>query len=277
MIDRNSKRTYLIAEIGWNFLGDLKLAKEMITSAKNSGADAVKFQVWDPKFLKDGSWNSDGRREIYQKAKLNVDKFKELFEFSKQKNIFCFTSVFTIRDLKKIVEVTDQIIKIPSHEAYNIELIDEAIKLFKQVVISAGCLKKEELKKLEKYKDNPNIIILHCVSAYPLKAENCNFSKFNYLKKIYKHIGYSGHYEGIEDAVFAIMNGAIAIEKHFTTNNELDGRDNKFALNPSKFKQLRDWANLSNLFLTDQGLDLQDCEKDIFQNYRGRWDNKNVK
>ena len=34
MIDRNSKRTYLIAEIGWNFLGDLKLAKEMNIDSK---------------------------------------------------------------------------------------------------------------------------------------------------------------------------------------------------------------------------------------------------
>ena len=102
MIDLNSKKTYLIAEIGWNFLGDLDLAKKMIISAKDSGADAVKFQVWDPKFLKDGSWNSDGRKEIYQKAQLNVEKFRELFEFSKQKDIFCFTSVFTVRDIKKI-------------------------------------------------------------------------------------------------------------------------------------------------------------------------------
>ena len=97
------------------------------------------------------------------------------------------------------------------------------------------------------------------------------------LKKLSKVVGYSGHYTGIDDAISAICQGASYVEKHFTVDKELPGRDNKFALNPEKFKELRKWANLSNLFLKDQGLDLQDCEKDIFQNYRGRWDNKNVK
>ena len=50
----------------------------MIISAKKSGADVVKFQVWDPNFLKDGSWNTDGRLEIYRKAQLDVKKFKDL-------------------------------------------------------------------------------------------------------------------------------------------------------------------------------------------------------
>ena len=47
--------TILVAEIGWNFLGNIDLAKKMIIAAKKSGADAVKFQIWDPKFLKKGS------------------------------------------------------------------------------------------------------------------------------------------------------------------------------------------------------------------------------
>ena len=79
---------------------------------------------------------------------------------------------------------------------------------------------------MEKYKDDPKVIILHCVSSYPLKPENCNFAKFHYLKIYIKKIGYSGHFEGIEDAIYAITNGAIVIEKHFTTNNDLEGRDN---------------------------------------------------
>ena len=44
----------IVAEIGWNFLGDMKLAKKMIKNAKKSGADAVKFQLWNPRNLKKG-------------------------------------------------------------------------------------------------------------------------------------------------------------------------------------------------------------------------------
>ena len=59
--------TLLVAEIGWNFLGNISLAKKMIKSAKKAGADAVKFQIWDPKFLKRGPWDKDGRRKSFLK------------------------------------------------------------------------------------------------------------------------------------------------------------------------------------------------------------------
>ena len=74
--------TLLVAEIGWNFLGNIKLAKKMILSAKKAGADAVKFQIWDPKYLKNGTWDNDGRKEIYQKAFINKSRYKILKNFS---------------------------------------------------------------------------------------------------------------------------------------------------------------------------------------------------
>ena len=40
-------KIYIIAEIGINHNGDIELAKQMISSAKNCGADAVKFQKRD--------------------------------------------------------------------------------------------------------------------------------------------------------------------------------------------------------------------------------------
>ena len=60
--------TKLIAEIGWNHMGNLKIAKQMIKSAKNSGADYVKTQIFDTKYLNKGPWDNDGRRNIYKKA-----------------------------------------------------------------------------------------------------------------------------------------------------------------------------------------------------------------
>ena len=44
----------IIAEIGWNHLGDIKLAEKFIESAAKSGADFCKFQTWSPKYLKPG-------------------------------------------------------------------------------------------------------------------------------------------------------------------------------------------------------------------------------
>ena len=78
----NKKKSFIVAEIGWNFLGKIDLAKKMIISAKKSGADAVKFQIWNPKNLKKGPWDTDGRRALYQKSFLDKKKYKLLYEFS---------------------------------------------------------------------------------------------------------------------------------------------------------------------------------------------------
>ena len=271
--------TILVAEIGWNFLGNIDLAKKMIVSAKKSGADAVKFQIWNPKFLKKGKWDNDGRRKIYEKAQLTKKKYLELKKFSRKNSIRCFSSVFNIDGLKLVKSLNDTWIKIPSHEAYNFSLIKDALKNFKKVIISAGCLKKKELIKLinlinSKKKYKMKTTLLHCVSSYPLLAENCNFFKFDYLKSKFHNVGYSGHFDGIEDAIYALFNGATLIEKHFTTNKRLPGRDNKFALNYDDFKKLNDYRTKYEKFIISRGVDLQKCEKDIFKNYRGRWSKK---
>ena len=267
----NKYKSYVVAEIGWNFLGNISLAKKMILSAKKSGADAVKFQIWNPKNLKTGSWDNDGRRKLYEKSFLDRKKYKLLFDFSKKNKISCFASVWSIKDLKILSSVSKEIVKIPSPEAYNLKLIKEALKEFKKVVLSVGCLNKSELKKLFKYKKNNKLIVLHCVSAYPLKPEDCNFRKFHYLKNVFKNVGYSGHMHGIGDAVYALANKAVMIEKHFTTNKKLEGRDNKFSLDEKDMSKICELREEFYKFNIDRGLGIQRKEKDIFRNYRGRW------
>jgi len=86
--------TKLIAEIGWNFLGDMSIAKEMISAAKESGADFAKFQTWSTKDLVDGPWHKDNRINLYKKAELSEDDHYELKEFCQKKKIIFLTSVF---------------------------------------------------------------------------------------------------------------------------------------------------------------------------------------
>ena len=62
----------VIAEIGWNHCGDMEVAKKMILASKDSGADFAKFQTWSTKRLKNGDWDNDGRRQIYEKAELSI-------------------------------------------------------------------------------------------------------------------------------------------------------------------------------------------------------------
>lgn len=261
-----------IAEIGWNFLGDMSLAKEMIRQASFSGATVAKFQLWDPKNLKAGKWDEDGRRELYEKSKLDINKIKELMDECNKNNIDFLMSVFEKGSLDLLAGINDEWVKIPSHECNNFDLIDSALAQFSEVIVSIGALNESDLREfINKYYKESNLKLMHCVSSYPLPAHMVNLTKINFLLDNFHTVGYSSHFQGISDAIAATALGATFIEKHFTTDNDLPGRDNKFALLPDQFKSMvSDCLDVKKMMI-NHGLDLQDCEKDVANNMRGRW------
>ena len=261
----------LIAEIGWNHMGDMELAKKMIKDAADAGADYCKFQTWSESQLRKGSWDNDGRREIYKKAELTNEQHYELFEYCKKNKTNFLTTIFNINDVEFLSKVNNKIIKIGSPEVHNKDLIIKCLEKFEIVLLSTGASKWTEIEELKKLNKKQNLILFHCVSSYPCLAENINIPRMNELKTITDKVGYSGHYSGVEDAIIALCNGASYIEKHFTIDNDLPGRDNKFAILPEQFQIIKNFRDKLKVMITNKGLDLQDCEYDIYNNVRGRW------
>ena len=261
----------IIAEVGWNHLGDMKLAREMIDAASNAGADYCKFQTWSVKNLKPGPWDKDGRREIYQKAELTYEKHIELKEYCDNRNIKFLTTIFNINDLEFLKKLIPDIIKIGSPEAYNLELIAECLNNFKNVIVSTGATKWEEINQYKKLNNLNKLILLHCVSAYPCKPENINIPRMNKLREITNCVGYSGHFDGIDDAIIAICNNAEFVEKHFTIDKSLPGRDNQFALMPNQLKKICEFRDNFKKMNKFKGLDFQNIEEDVVNGARGRW------
>lgn len=266
-------RTEIIAEIGWNFLGDLGLAKQMILAAKNSGADYAKFQTWSVANLKPGPWDSDGRRQIYEKAELSEAAHFELKSYCDTVGIKFLTSCFNKKDLKFIRSVCDEV-KIPSTECLNKELIEEAINLkFKRIIISIGATTRDEKLDLILGAHGEGVVFMYCVSSYPCEATDVNMSSIDIFKCFLpdKEIGYSGHYFGIEDAQIAIVKNVALVEKHFTIDNSLPGRDNKFALLPCDMKKLSEFRDIY-CEMSGASLGLKEKEREMRENYTGRWD-----
>ena len=128
--------TKLIAEIGWNHMGDMVLAKDMITAAKESGCDFAKFQTWSVDRLKPGVWDTDGRREIYEKAELDLDKHLDLKNYCDEIGIGFMSSVFSIEDAELLKNVVTDYVKIPSFESRNRDLIHYCWDNFDKLLIS---------------------------------------------------------------------------------------------------------------------------------------------
>lgn len=262
----------LIAEIGWNHMGDMSLAEKMISEASKAGVDFCKFQTWKVKNLKEGPWNKDGRLEIYNKAELTDENHKTLIILCKKYKVKFLTSVFNVKDLDFISKLSNHAIKIPSHEVYNLELIKKSCEVFEKVFISVGACKWQEFENILNLDiDLGKVYFMHCVSSYPLEEGNVNFPKLLKIKEIHNKVGYSGHLKGIDDAIAAISLGATIVEKHFTIDNDLPGRDNKFALLPEEIKKIANYRDIFLKMTIDKGLNVQECEMDIYNNYRGRW------
>lgn len=271
-------RCEIIAEIGYNHCGDIALAKDMICAAKECGADFVKFQTWSVKNLKNGPW--DIRRNVYKQSELTPDHHYELFEFCNCSNIQFMTSVYNYNDLYKLPQEYISYIKIPSPELTNYKLLDACKKRFEHLIISTGSSTMSEVKdvynyvsRFTSYSNVPpkECTLLHCVSSYPCSAENANLKRIDILKKICDLVGYSDHTVGVTAPAYALSHGCRFIEKHFTTDQSLPGRDNAFAATPSILKQICEMRNELSLMLVDRGSKFQECEKDVREIYRGRW------
>ena len=73
------------------------------------------------------------------------------------------------------------------------------------------------------------------------------------------------------------MNGATVIEKHFTIDKDLPGRDNKFALDQNEFAIMSNNIACACQSIIDKGIEYQDIESDTVNNYRGRWEPQDYK
>ncbi len=266
--------TEVIAEIGWNFMGDMDLARSMIRSAKDCGADKTKFQFWDPAKLRPGPWDLDGRRDIYKAAALDSKKIKYLMQVCDDEGIGFLISAFNASDAAFLSDLGVDKLKIPSHEVANTKLHNFAANNFKSVYVSLGAGTVSEVNEacnIYNAKESLEWIGMHCVSSYPCDAKNANLPRLQYLRSMCSLLGYSDHTPDLITPAVSVSMGAKVIEKHFTIDKTLPGRDNKFALNPAEFSEMVENIRIAEFALQDHGSGPRDIELDTMTNYRGRW------
>lgn len=240
-IDKNSP-CFIIAEIGINHNGDTKLAKDLIKIAKEIDADAVKFQSFIPEELYSSSACPQGI-ELLNKYKLTFEQQNELFEYARSQNIVFLSTPFEFKSAEFLNGLGVEAFKIGSGEVNYYEFLKYVASFKKPMIISTG---SSNLADVEKARDaiyatgNTDLIILHCVSAYPAPDVALNLKALKTLQQAFPYslIGYSDHSVGIEAAVIATTLGARVIEKHFTLDKNMEGPDQKASSDPEEFKVL---------------------------------------
>ncbi len=245
-------KPFVIAEIGHNHKGSIKIAKDLIKAAKDAGADAVKFQKRNNKELYTKKMfdqpydhpNSYGATYgIHREAlEFNKKQYKNLKKYAEKLKIIFFATPFDFSSVNFLEDVGVPCYKMASADLTNIPLQKYIAKTKKMIFLSTGGGNFADIqrayKNIRKY--NKNLAILHCTASYPADVNDMNLNILNQLNKLFPKtiLGLSDHENGIDAAPLAYMMGARIFEKHFTLNRAWKGTDQSFSLEPQGLKKL---------------------------------------
>ena len=256
------KYPYIIAEIGANHNGDMEMAKTLIKSAKECGADCVKFQLFGQfdlntydnlveldtgavKLENVPEWKSKelGLNSIFEQGKKFAVQQKEhieFFNYARKIGIDYATSIFKKEDVDFCIDQKVAFIKIASCDALNLDLIEYVLSKDYPVMIAFGMSSLGEIEQVVKMipaKTRDKVTLMHCVSLYPPKDSDVNLRFINTLQQAFGlPVGFSDHTLGTCVPLAAMTIGASVLEKHFTLDHSLPGWDHMVSADPEEMK-----------------------------------------
>jgi N-acetylneuraminate synthase len=252
----NKNSTYFIADIGANHDGDIKRAKKLISLAKESGANAVKFQHFKAEtIISKAGFSKLGKKshqskwsksvfDIYKDASVPLEWTPELKEHCDSVKVDFFTTPYDL-DYVDYLDEFVSIYKIGSGDITWHDLIEKIASKGKPVILSTGASEiNEVVMALEILSDNGfPITLMQCNTNYTGDKNNFNYINLNVLKTysvMFPNVslGLSDHTPGDITALGAVALGATAIEKHFTDSKKRKGPDHKFAMTPPEWKKM---------------------------------------
>ena len=247
--------TTIIAEVGINHNGSLRLAKKLIDVAFDAGADYVKFQTFKTEkvmtraadkaeYQKNFTDKGETQFEMIKKLELDRDDFERLIQYCEEKGILFLSTAFDHESINLLAELNIPFYKIPSGEITNLPYLRHISGMGKPVVMSTGMATLGEVREamdvlLKAGGKKDDLTILHCNTEYPTPIEDVNLNAMlNIRDKLGVKVGYSDHTLGIEIPVAAVAMGATVIEKHITLDRMLPGPDHAASLEPDELKAM---------------------------------------
>ena len=218
---------FIVAEIGINWDGDLDLAKKMISSAKQVGCDAVKFQAFNFDIVKEHPQN-----ERLMKSSISNENVEKISNFAHNEDIewFC-TPMFS--DAVNMLEPFVNKYKIREIDGRELlknnttKIFDKILKTGKEIIVSSNSSPINS-----KFYGIKNIKWLYCVPKYPTGFDDLDFSIIKNFN------GYSNHTTEILVPVMASVLGSEIIEVHVTIDKKRDFIDNNVSFDFEEMSEI---------------------------------------
>lgn len=242
---------FVIAEVGVNHNGDVRLAHKLIDLAVAAGADAVKFQTFTPELLAaedapQADYQKLGDRarsqvEMLTRLALDEPAHAELKSHADSVGITFLSSPFDERAVALLERLGVPAFKIPSGEVTNHQLLRRVAETGAPILMSTGMCTFDEIDEavalLGPARDR--LALLHCVSSYPADPRDCNLRAIELMRSRYDvPVGWSDHTEGIAIASAAVAVGADLVEKHVTLSRDLPGPDHTASIEPTELRAM---------------------------------------
>ncbi len=248
----SQEQMLIIAEIGTGHNGSIQKAKELIAAAKESGADAVKFQiVYADEILHPDTGFVElptGRIPLYERFKdleCSIDFYTELAHYTQQQGLLFSASAFGLRSADELRQLNPAFVKIASPELNHFPLLARAASFRLPVILSSGVSRLSDIERALDYLNTQGLppdmrALLHCVTAYPAPETDYNTAVLQSLSALFNvPVGISDH--SLDPAAIPIaglLSGACILEKHICLSRTDAGLDDPVALEPAQFSRM---------------------------------------
>jgi sialic acid synthase SpsE/spore coat polysaccharide biosynthesis protein SpsF (cytidylyltransferase family) len=256
--------TFVIAEIGQNHNGEMKIAKQLIEMAAACGADAVKFQKRDIAYdlteeaHKRPYVNSNSFGATYgehrEYLELDAEQHLELREYALAHALLYFCTACDPPSVEVMEEIGNPVYKIASRDLTNIPLLRVIAETGKPVILSTGMAGVTEIREaVSALGDGPEaVLLMQCVSQYPAELERVNLRAMKTMRDEFGLlIGLSDHTPGIISSVAASIMGACMVEKHVTLSRAMKGSDHAGSLEENGLRMLVKYMREAALAMGD--------------------------
>jgi len=270
---------YVVAEIGINHNGDIKIAKAMIDAAVHAGVDAVKFQKRTPeictppeqqKQMRETPWGYITYLDYRYKVEFNEEQYREIDRHCKEKGIDWFVSVWDEQSVDFMESFDTPVYKIPSASLTDHGLLRRVRATSRPIILSTGMSTMDQIQKSVGVAGTENLVITHATSTYPCEPEELNLKMIETLRGEFPDvpIGYSGHEVGLVPSTIAVALGACMVERHLTLDRAMWGSEQAASVETGGFERLVKYIRVTEAALGNGVKKVYDSEMGSLQRLR---------
>lgn len=245
--------TRIIADACANHCSSRDIMLAMIKAAAGAGIDVIKWQSFRADKLRRDWPDYEDAYAYYKAHELSEDDHRWIINKCRQHKIEPLFTCFDLETVDFLFSLGLDRVKISSPDANSWVLIDKCLDKFEHIIISTGMHSQAEIVDLANYlaakNALPQVTAMHCVSLYPTPPDKVNMLRLGWMMRMFHSVGFSDHTIGTEAAKLAISLGAACVEKHFSLDRRMPGKDQLLSAEVDEFRELAEWRDMVQMLM----------------------------